>query len=871
MTTLAENIDPWPEGTVLVVDRNGLLCTGFDPVAVVNERLGAGLVDQPLMSRSNSVHECAAAGAERHRQHPGRYPTPIAQAAEAANVSNSPFDPTVDGSIITTRVPFVMLPGPQGFQAHIHTAHSYSLDTADVQLLVTAIPGTSYADLEPTARAMSATLVDADMAALEHIPTVQRIERLIALGFLSVAAQDAPRPTQTTMRSPLPTRPRDGGEAFSVGTLSSTLPVIAVATEDDRLPLCLGYVQATLADNDALRSHIQTTTVTPDRVPTLVAELANSEAVWLFAASSPTAELAAVLSKRIKTLAPRHVIVHMGSTIPHIDAALVEHLSAHRDIDVAVVGEAEITTLETVSRIVRTGTDPNSWSAMPHGAARISATGTLIRSPERERIAALSHIPSPYLSGILEGFTGDSSRMAIIETVRGCPFQCAGCDCAAGPQSQTRKHPLDRVFAELAWIAHHNFETLVITDVNFGSSPRDQVIAEHLADLKGRTGHPKNVVINHVKHPNPRLRSIAEALVHVGMLPISAITLAPTVGREANPARRANVGPAESQRLREVLHKSPIQLSTELVVGLPAATVSSWRDDLQFMVDTELRVSVTRWRAPSNSLLSDLALGSQWETKTDPALRSQWGIKTDPDGQINETRSASRSDLRHMLTDFAAVYGADGLGWFRLPLRKIAQQTNEPEVDLICRLQRWVLERQEDFPLSSFLLTAGSRWAISPAPWSFVFDELRRAAEACWGAKHWTAWRSVATAQEAILPQRGDTYPRELALDHDVVRWWDGVSDAKRRYPGAWRQHAVRLALMPEATLRVDDTAHRAGQAFGEVTSLVFGARWDLDTPVGRVPQALRRRQPDLVDGNTAAVIATDPTAAAGPYEHAEG
>lgn len=820
----------WPEGTVLVVDRQGVLCTGTDPVAVGNLSLSSGLIDVPLVSATPALNDYANAGRARYAGHPERYPTPVDRTVEEHDRRD--FRRTVDAATratgpgqFTTNYPFVVLPGPDGFQAHIHTAHSYPLDAADLALLAQGIdqvlalapsgPGHGVVPNNGTTRGLADNGLGVDGT---ESTTEARARRLWELGFLL----DAPTCTERVEIEPLNGFPVGVRSAGIADLPADVLPVLSVATQSAELPVALAYVHAALKDNDTLRGLIAPMIIEADQVTPLLKELRDRSAVWAFSSYRWTVDINSDLAAAIKRVAPQHVILHGGPAISRNDDDLAAYLDAHRNVDVAVIGEGEITTTEVISRIVRTATDPHTWASMPPGSARLTATGTLLKGADRERISSLAHIPSPYLSGALDRYSHAVDRMAVVETNRGCPYNCTLCDRQPTTKSRIRTHPLERVFKELDWVAEHHFATLVLAEAHFGVLPRDVAIADHLAELKRTTGYPKNFITNYSKNPNPRLLGIMEMLREAGIFSLGTIDV-PTVDEETNNlTRRSNIGFPKYQRLNEALNESGVPLATDLQIGLPAGTISAWPDDLQFLVDTEIRADADRCHIHPNGPMSD------------PGYQRAWGIKTDDHGLVYETGAASRTDIRQMLTELAAIYGADGLGWFRLPLRKMAQQKNEREIDLICELQTWVLERRAEFPLSAFLLTAGTRWAISPAPWPVVFAELRTAAEACWGAQHWAAWQSVVAAQQAILPERGATFPQDILLNHDVVRWWNGVSEAKRRFPGAWRQHALRLALMPEGRLHIDESSDIVDGAFAEVTSLMLGARWDLNTPLSR-------------------------------------
>ena len=73
---------------------------------------------------------------------------------------------------------------------------------------------------------------------------------------------------------------------------------------------------------------------------------------------------------------------------------------------------------------------------------------------------------------------------AIVETNRGCPFTCTFCDWGQAVHTRVHELPLERVQAELEWIAHHGLPYVYIADANFGIRPRDLAIVQHLGELR---------------------------------------------------------------------------------------------------------------------------------------------------------------------------------------------------------------------------------------------------------------------------------------------------------------------------------------------------------------------------------------------------
>ena len=60
-------------------------------------------------------------------------------------------------------------------------------------------------------------------------------------------------------------------------------------------------------------------------------------------------------------------------------------------------------------------------------------------------------------------------------------FACTFCDWGSLTYAKIRKFPLDKVFAELEWIAKNNMDYVTIADANFGVFyERDMAITNNL-------------------------------------------------------------------------------------------------------------------------------------------------------------------------------------------------------------------------------------------------------------------------------------------------------------------------------------------------------------------------------------------------------
>lgn len=124
--------------------------------------------------------------------------------------------------------------------------------------------------------------------------------------------------------------------------------------------------------------------------------------------------------------------------------------------DVAVIGEGEATFLELLERF------RSNASLSGLAGALVRTKSGFVRGPEREFIANLDDIPSPYLAGIYDEVP---CKTFVLETMRGCRGDCAFC-AWSNKKSKLRFFSLDRIRQELDWLKKHAYKADVeVVDV----------------------------------------------------------------------------------------------------------------------------------------------------------------------------------------------------------------------------------------------------------------------------------------------------------------------------------------------------------------------------------------------------------------------
>ena len=183
---------------------------------------------------------------------------------------------------------------------------------------------------------------------------------------------------------------------------------------------------------------------------------------------------------------------------------------------------------------------------------------------------------------------------AIIETNRGCPYGCTFCDWGQATLSKIRQRPLDIVEEEINFLAELEPNYVYLADANFGILPRDVDIAKTIADVKNKTGHPKNMYVSYSKNNLDRNYEIAKILFESGSIQNYTFSLQHTDDEILKNIDRKNASYIKLKKLSENLLENKIPTFTQLIIGNPGDTLEKWQqclfDVLKLNLHEEIRL-----------------------------------------------------------------------------------------------------------------------------------------------------------------------------------------------------------------------------------------------------------------------------------------
>jgi len=281
------------------------------------------------------------------------------------------------------------------------------------------------------------------------------------------------------------------------------------------------------------------------------------------------------LAKRIKEINPK-ILIFFGGPEPAVTDPNV--FKQHPYIDLICTYEGEI----TVSRILKQF-EQADWQTIP--GLLINNNGSVINTGDPERIQDLSLLPSPYLAGVFDNIVATNPNYtwnATLETNRGCPYHCTFCDWGSLTYSKVKMFPIDKVYDEIDWIAN-NAQFMYVADANFGMFiERDQKIIDKIIESQKRTNNHYMFITNWAKNQKAAVFDMIDKLTTetncvTNGLSVSVQSMTPAV---LDNIKRTNLNQHKLSEIFELGQRSNTPIYTDLILGLPGETLTSWKQSL---------------------------------------------------------------------------------------------------------------------------------------------------------------------------------------------------------------------------------------------------------------------------------------------------
>jgi len=315
------------------------------------------------------------------------------------------------------------------------------------------------------------------------------------------------------------------------------------------------------------------------------------------------------LAQALKQENPKRLIIAGGPQVP--DQA--EHfLREHPQLDLVFHGPGEKSFLEVIERWPH-----QDWEDIP-GISYLQGD-RFIYQPPAPRETDLSVYPSPYLEGVFDPlFVDNQDWIGLLETNRGCPFACTFCDWGSALQSKVYRFPIERVFAEIEWIARNKVGNVFTCDANFGILPRDIEIAKHVASMKNSYGYPLSFQSQTSKNTPERVIEIQEILHKAGLATYAAISLQSVDPHTLRSIRRENISLDAYRKVQAAALQSGIVAYTDMILALPGESYESFVEGINTVIENGQHTKILFHNA---TLLPNAEMAS-------PAYRERFQLET---------------------------------------------------------------------------------------------------------------------------------------------------------------------------------------------------------------------------------------------------
>ncbi|MBQ2902895.1 MAG: cobalamin-dependent protein [Clostridia bacterium] len=333
------------------------------------------------------------------------------------------------------------------------------------------------------------------------------------------------------------------------------------------LPYSMGCIAAYLKNDTEIMQEYEICDVTVMRetIPDIIKRFDNPYIV-AFTNFVWNLEYNKALAKELKKLYPEVKIIFGGHSVPP-DASFLEKYDF---IDYLMHNEGE----ETFSLLLKALASGEDLNSVPNLSFR---SGEEYVTTAEYHPADISSYPSPYTEGIfdhlLEEFP-DIEFHATLETNRGCPYACAYCEWCF--TRRIREFPIEKIKAEIEWIAKNKIRYCYCADANFGILERDVEIAEYVAKQSKIHGYPEVFKPCYAKESDDTVFEAGYILNsnHIDKgVTLAYQTLDPVALENIG---RKNLTLEHFSDLYARYSEAGIPTYTELILGLPGETCESF-------------------------------------------------------------------------------------------------------------------------------------------------------------------------------------------------------------------------------------------------------------------------------------------------------
>ena len=288
-------------------------------------------------------------------------------------------------------------------------------------------------------------------------------------------------------------------------------------------------------------------------------------------------ELGYAVVRQAKAAAPRTVVVMGGPNYPIEPDEQRAFFARYPLIDFYVYKEGEPPFLRLLEELLADDLDVAALKRRRPGipALHYLDGDALVAPPPAPRQRDLDDFPSPYLSGLMDKFFGRKELVPLIQTKRGCPFQCTFCVEGEDYYTKLASVTTDRFRRELDYIAQRmagGAPVLHIADSNFGMYEHDLEVCDVIAAVRDRYGWPETIEVSTGKNRKER---VLEAVKRTQGAMRFGPALQSIDQQTLRNIKRSNISETILMEMAAAAAELGQRSYTELILGLPGETTAS--------------------------------------------------------------------------------------------------------------------------------------------------------------------------------------------------------------------------------------------------------------------------------------------------------
>ncbi len=398
------------------------------------------------------------------------------------------------------------------------------------------------------------------------------------------------------------------------------------------------------------------------------------------------------LAEEAKKKWPECIIAFGGVQVPDD----TEYLEEYPFIDLLMHSEGEVTFYKLLTAL----SEGRSMEDVPNLSYR--KDGVPVQT-KKELGPPLEDFPSPYTMGLFDYIVDnpeykDIQFDTVIETNRGCPYRCVFC-CWRGNKSGFRQFPMEKVRAELDWLAEHKISYCFCADSNFGILERDEEIADYIVGLKKKFGYPQRFESTAAKNKDDQVFRILSKLEEADLnrgVSVAVQSMSPEV-LEIVGRKNMSVNNFAEQVAR--YRTSGMYTYTDLILGLPGETLDSFCRGLCQVIEAgqHSNVSVYRCEFLPNTIMYTKEFVEKHKIKTVRSLWCQIHTRVDQDMKyasrsdvVVETSTMSTDDWKKAFRFSTCVQSFHSLGLLKFFAIYLRKAKNISYYDFYMNLYDWI-------------------------------------------------------------------------------------------------------------------------------------------------------------------------------------